>query len=381
MDPVSRAAKLRARRYLANLRGEIDSATFYRALSEIEARAEVAKVYRRIAAIEESHAEFWKKRLAGILDGKVPEVRTGLRSRILIWMARLFGPRFILPIATNLERGDSGYYEAQPEAIAHGLPAAERSHARLMEALAAPAPTLSLAALTRLEGRHRMGTATALRAAVLSANDGLVSNLSLVMGVAGAAMTPHAILITGFAGLVAGACAMSLGEWLSIKTSADTYLREIEVQAEEFAQMPEEEREQLMLIYQSKGLSEDEARILADRLISQSPATAPVESTDESRAEMPELESAAWLAAASSFVLFASGAMFPVLPFVFVSGEGAVVMSIALSALMLFVIGAGTTLFTGRGVIFSGGRQMLIGMAAAGVTYALGRLLGVTIAG
>jgi vacuolar iron transporter family protein len=128
---------------------------------------------------------------------------------------------FVLPIATSPERGDSGHYDTQPEAIAGSLPAAERSHARVTEAQSAPVPTLSIAALTRLEGRYRMGTATALRAAVLGASDGLVSNLGLVMGVAGASMTPHTILVTGLAGLIAGACAMAMGEWLSVNTSTD----------------------------------------------------------------------------------------------------------------------------------------------------------------
>ena len=380
MSRRSAAKRIRAKRYLANIRGEIDSATFYQALSELEKRPEVAKVYQRLAAIELSHAEFWKQRLATRLGREIPDLRAGWRARVLIWIARRFGAGFVLPIATSLERGDSGYYEAQPEAIAHGLPAAERSHARLVEALAAPVPTLSIAALTRLEARYRMGTATAVRAAVLSANDGLVSNLSLVMGVAGAAMTPRAILITGFAGLIAGACAMSLGEWLSIKTSADTYLRGIEVQAEEFAQMPEEEREQLAMIYRSKGLTPEEAQMLADRLISR---REPVKQAKlKSAAEaLPELDNSAWTAAAAAFVLFASGAMFPVLPFLFVPGAEAVAIAIILSAAILFFIGAATTLFTGRSVLFSGGRQLLIGLTAAGITYALGHLLGVTAAG
>jgi VIT1/CCC1 family predicted Fe2+/Mn2+ transporter len=376
MTTHSKSQKVRAKRYLANLQGEVDSATFYRALSDLEARPEIAKVYARLADIEQTHAEFWKKRL--IAQGhEVPNLRTRWRSRVLIWLARRFGPGVVLALATSLERADSGYYETQPEAISGGLPAAERSHARLIEALAAPVPTLSIAALTRLEGRHRMGTATALRAAVLGANDGLVSNLSLVMGVAGASMSAHAILTTGLAGLIAGACAMSLGEWLSITTSADTYLREIEVQAEEFAQMPADEREQLMLIYRSKGLTEEESAILADRLISKREPGSRPQTEKEMDLDAAQFGSTALMAAGSSFALFASGAIFPVLPFFFVSGAEAVASSIALSAVILFLIGAGTTLFTGRSLMFSGMRQLLIGLAAAGVTFALGRLIGV----
>jgi vacuolar iron transporter family protein len=363
------------KRYLANLQGEIDSAALYRGLSEIEQRPEIAGVYQRLAAIEQAHAEFWKHRLSR-LGHNIPELRSRRRTRALLWFARRLGPGFVLPIATSLEHGDSGHYDAQPEAVACSLPAAERSHARLIEALLAPVPTLSVAALTRLEARHRMGTATALRAAVLGANDGLVSNLSLVMGVAGASVPPRIILVTGLAGLVAGACAMAMGEWLSVKTSTDSYLRELEMRAEELAQMPEDERAQLILIYRAKGLTEDEAEALADRLIS--PAD---RNLRQSPLNFVPPGGSPWIAAGSSFLLFASGALFPVLPFVFVAGSEAVVVGIILSAMVLFLIGAGTTLFTGRGFVWSGMRQLMIGMGAAAVTYGLGRLVGVAMAG
>jgi len=380
MDLASNEKKVSAKRYLANLQGEIDSVTFYRALSEIEKRPEIAALYDRLADVEQSHAEFWKKRLS-VLGHDVPDLRSRWRTRILVWLARRFGPGFVLPIATSLERGDSGYYDTQPEAAAGGLPAAERSHARLIEALAAPVPTLSIAALIRLEGRHRTATATALRAAVLGANDGLVSNLSLVMGVAGASMTPHAILVTGLAGLAAGACAMAMGEWLSVSTSMDSYLREIEVRAEEFSQLLGEEREQLILIYRAKGLTQDEATILADRLVSNKGPMLGAGAKEELRIDRRQLGSSARVAAVSSFWLFAFGAMFPVLPFFFFFGTEAVAVSIVLSAVVLFLLGAGTTLFTGRTFLSAGMRQLLIGMAAAAVTYALGRMIGVTIAG
>jgi VIT1/CCC1 family predicted Fe2+/Mn2+ transporter len=151
---------------------------------------------------------------------------------------------------------------------------------------------------------------------------------------------------------------MSLGEWLSITTSADTYLREIEVQAEEFSQMPEDEREQLMLIYRSKGLTDEEAAILADRLISKREPVLKAETGKEMVLDAGQFGSTAIVAAGSSFALFASGAIFPVMPFFFVSGAEAVAISIGLSAVVLFLIGAGTTLFTGRSLMFSGMRQL-----------------------
>src|SRR6516162_3002714 len=195
-------------RYRANLQGEVDSAALYRTLARTERNPQLAQVYGRLAAIEEAHAEYWKDHIAAI-DHHVPKLRPGFRTRALIWLAGRFGPAFVLPTINTLEQLDSGSYAAQTEAVAGGLPAAERSHARIIQALAAPSPTgLSGAVLARLEGRHRGIGGNALRAAVLGANDGLVSNLSLVTGVAGASMTAHAVLISGLAGLLAGSCSM-----------------------------------------------------------------------------------------------------------------------------------------------------------------------------
>src|SRR6516225_2982219 len=240
------------RRYTANLQGEVDSAALYRTLAQTEKNPQLAQVYRRLAAIEEAHAEYWKNHIAAI-DHRVPKLRPGFRTRALAWLARRFGPAFVLPTVDTLEHMDSGTYDAQPEAVAGGLPAAERSHARIIEALASGAPgALSGSALARLEGRHRGMGGNALRAAVLGANDGLVSNLSLVMGVAGASLSEHAILVTGLAGLLAGACSMAMGEWISVQSSREAYERQVAVEESEIASLPAEEEEELALIYMAK---------------------------------------------------------------------------------------------------------------------------------
>ena len=191
-------------RYRANLQGEVDSSTLYRALAEIEANPQIAEVYRRLASVEEAHAEFWRKRLTGI-GRRLSRPRPGFRSRALAWLTRRFGPAFILPVVNTLERADSGQYDTQPEAVFAGLPQAERSHARILQAVAGPTRGMSGSTLVRIEGRHRGVGGNALRAAVLGANDGLVSNLSLVMGVVGADFSPTTVLATGFAGLLGGA--------------------------------------------------------------------------------------------------------------------------------------------------------------------------------
>ncbi len=368
-------------RYTANLQGEVDSAALYQTLSQTEKNPQLAQVYERLAAVELAHAEFWKRQIAA-LGQRVPQLRPGFRTRALEWLAQRFGPAFVLPTVNTLEQMDSGSYSAQPEAVAGGLPAAERSHARIIEALAAPTSTaFTGATLARLEGRHRGMGGNALRAAVLGANDGLVSNLSLVMGVAGADMAPRAILVTGLAGLLAGSCSMALGEWLSVNTARESAQRQIDVEASELELVPEEEQEELALIYQAKGLPEDLAKTLAERLIANKKTALDTLVREELGIDPNELGGSAWAAGGTSFMLFAAGAIFPVAPYFGLSGISALAVSLAASGVALFLIGAGTSLFTGRGIWFSGVRQLIVGLAAAGVTFGIGRLIGVAVAG
>jgi VIT1/CCC1 family predicted Fe2+/Mn2+ transporter len=235
--------------------------------------------------------------------------------------------------------------------------------------------------LADLEGRHRTSGGNALRAAVLGANDGLVSNLSLVMGVAGADMSGGAILITGLAGLLAGAGSMALGEWLSVQSSRELYQRQIQIESEELRQAPEEEAEELALIYQAKGLPEEQANALAAKLIAQPANALDTLAREELGIDPEELGGSAWQAAATSFVLFAVGAVVPVVPFAFLTGTVAVTSSVVASGILLFIVGAGITLLTGRSVLYSGMRQVLFGLAAAALTFGVGRLIGVSLAG
>jgi VIT1/CCC1 family predicted Fe2+/Mn2+ transporter len=368
-------------RFRANLQGEVDGSALYRALAKTEKNPDIAKVYDKLASIEEAHADFWRSRLRDS-GGKVPTLRPGSRTRILRWLARRFGPQFVLPTINTLEQLDSGQYDKQPDAQAAGLPAMERSHARIIEAIAGDDPQgLMGGTLARLEGRHRGVGGNALRAAVLGANDGLCSNLSLVMGVAGAALSAHAILVTGLAGLLAGACSMALGEWLSVNTARESYQRQIDVEASELEEVPDEEKEELALIYQAKGLPKDQAMALAERLIANKETALDTLTREELGIDPDELGGSPWTAGATSFFLVAFGAIFPVAPFFVLAGIQAVIASLAVSGAVLFLIGAGTTLFTGRKVLSSGFRQLLIGYTAAAITFAVGRLVGAVIAG
>jgi vacuolar iron transporter family protein len=217
-----------AKQYLRNIRREVDSAALYRALSAEERKPEIATVYKRLADVEQAHKQFWTERLSE-LGHQVPHFTVGWRTRTLIWLARHCGSDFVLPVVSTREHADVRYYEAQSGGLADGLNVAERSHARIIRAVGASMPNMSIGPL-----------ANALRAAVLGANDGLASNLSLVKGVAGAHLTSRAILVTGLSGLVAGACAMGMGEWLSVSTSRENHETRVDVEAREPADISEE---------------------------------------------------------------------------------------------------------------------------------------------
>jgi VIT1/CCC1 family predicted Fe2+/Mn2+ transporter len=364
-------------RYMANWQDEVDSAALYRAVAGAESNAQLAGVYQKLAAAEERHAAFWEGKLRAA-GRPVPPRKIGWRTRVLGGLAKRFGPQFVLPTINQMEQADVSSYDSQSEAAHTHLPADERSHARLLRTISGG---LEGSAVAQLEGRHRATSGNALRAAVLGANDGLLSNFSLVMGVAGAQLTGQAILITGLAGLLAGAGSMAMGEWISVQSSRELYTRQIRVEAAEIEEVPDEEEEELALIYQAKGLPEAQARAMAARIMAD-PATAlDTLSREELGIDPQELGGSAYEAAITSFVLVAIGAIVPVAPFIFLSGWQAVVVSAVLSALALFGIGAAITLMTGRSVLFSGLRQVGIGIAAAALTYGLGTLLGVAIGG
>jgi len=346
--------------------------------AEVEGDPHVAEVYRRLAGVEEAHAELWRKRLeaSGALPGTL---RPGWRNRTLAFLARRFGPAFVLPTLNTMEQLDSRRYDRQSDAAAAGLPQAERSHARLLKAIAGGRDGgMPGATLARLEGRHRSG-GNALRAAVLGANDGLVSNLSLVAGVAGAAVEGHALLVTGLAGLIAGACSMAMGEWLSVTSARELYQSQIATESDELAQSPDEEKEELVLIYQSKGLGEAQAKALAEQLMASHGTAIDALAREELGIDPEALGGSAWAAAGVSFGLFALGAVVPVAPFLFLQGQAALFGAFVASALALFTVGAATSLFTGRGLVFSGLRQLAFGLGAAAITYGIGLAVGVRL--
>src|SRR3989449_6723389 len=366
-------------RYLENWQDEVDGAAEYRAMAAGEPDPRLAKVYANLAAMEEAHIAFGEARLR-TAGAPVRPGRPSWRRGVLGGIAGRFGrERVLAPIAAK-EEVDKTFYVKQPETATTRMSAQERWHAKVLKQLVATQRRgLEGSFLGRLEGRHRSVGGNALRAAVLGANDGLCSNLSLVMGVAGASVDSHGILITGVAGLLAGACSMALGEWVSGTSSRELAQREIRIESRELAEDPEAEGEELKLIYEAKGLSPSEAETMVRHLLGDRASAIDALAREELGIDPKELGGSAWEAAVTSFVLFAIGAVVPILAFVVARGSIAVASSVVISAVGLFSIGAAITLFTGAPVWRSGGRQLLLGLAAAGLTFGVGKLIGMAI--
>ncbi len=369
------AAKSDIERYRANYLAEQEGSELYQSLSKTERDPHLAELYKRMAETEQRHASIWADYLRNAGE-PVPTYTTGWRIRMIIWLAKRFGVNSVLPMVSSMESGASHDYDTQPEARAAGMPEDERSHERLFRSVEITGGGVAGPALARFEGRHRGTGGNALRAAVLGASDGLTTNLSLVMGVAGANLPGHTILFTGLAGMLAGALSMSIGEWLSVQSARELYTHQIAVERQELLEMPEEEREELALIYEAKGIDRETANRMAERIMAQGDAALDTLSREELGIDPEELGGSAWTASIMSFMLFAIGAVIPVIPFVFGSGTVAVLFSLLLGTLGLFIVGVGITLTTGAPLLKSAGRQVLLGLAAAAITFGLGSLVG-----
>jgi VIT1/CCC1 family predicted Fe2+/Mn2+ transporter len=331
---------------------------------------------------EQRHVQVWADRLraAGVDPGSP---RPSMRVRVLGFLADRLGPRAVLPMVSAMESSGFDNYMAQAEA-GPNMARDERSHSRTLSTLAAPAgapggePDVS--AIVQGERWHRVDSGGTLRAAIFGVNDGLVSNLSLVIGVAGADPDGRFISVAGVAGLLAGAFSMGAGEFVSVTSQRELFERQIALEKEELESDPEQERRELALIYRAKGLGVEEAERLSTRILADRGVALETLAREELGLNPEEL-GAPYRVAVSSFLAFASGAIIPVIPFLFGSSWWHFGTALALSGLALFAVGAGVSLFTGRSTLFSGGRQLLIGAVAAAVTYTIGRMIGVGTTG
>ena len=338
---------------LESWREEQRSAYLYRLLAQIEAGAPRARLFTELAKEAEEQSGIWAQAAMRKGAAQPGAFRPDVRTRLVAAMTRRLGPRAMRSILAAMKvRGMSVYSGAHP---GHPMPQAGGGPER----------------------RHRgLASGGNLRAAVFGVNDGLVSNASLILGVAGAHADPNVILLSGVAGLLAGAFSMAAGEYVSVRSQREMYEYQIGLEKEELAQYPEEEAAELALIYEARGLDAVKAKELADSMIADPDKGLDALAREELGLNPDELGSP-WGAATFSFVSFAIGAIIPVLPFLMLRTGGALPASIAATATALFAVGAMLSLFTGRQAWLGGMRMLLIGGAAGAVTYLIGGLLGV----
>ena len=375
MAKLSNPTPADVERYRQNYIVEMDGIALYRSMAAAERDTQRAAIFEKLAQNEERHAQRWAK-LIQSGGGSVPKHKPSARVRLLGWLARQFGTRRVVPIISSMEARDEAGYMRQPEAA--GLPAEERAHSRTL--LAMEGKTSGQDSIVGAERWHTTATGGGLRAAVFGINDGLLSNFSLVMGFAGAEAKPEYIILAGIAGLLPGSFSMAAGEYVSVRAQREVFEQQIAIEKEELEMSPREEEEELSLIYQAKGIPEHEASRLANRII-QNPKTAIDTLAREELGLDPAGLGSPWTAAMSSFVAFVLGAFVPVAPYLLTSGPKAWIASASLSFCALFSVGAVLSIFTARGPLPSGARMLAIGLLVSAITYSVGWLLGVSVAG
>ena len=361
-----------------NLQTEIDASYLYAQLARHEFDEEVANVFRQMSDIEGGHVKAFAAKANLSLD-QLPG--PSWRARTFNLIGRVFGYDYVLGVLMDTEKTLSNAIIAGKRKQQLPVTGTESTHVGILRSILDREPNVTGSRMARFEKRHRSVGGNAIRAAVLGGNDGLVSNFSLVMGVAGASPDQQGVLLAGLAGLLAGALSMALGEWISVKSSQELYENQMQLEMDELETNPEGERKEIALIYMAKGIPENQAHQMASEAMNDPKIAHDLLVREELGINAEELKGSALEAALYSFFLFAVGASIPVLPFLLLNGSKALYISIGASAIGLFLIGAAITLFTGRNVWFSGFRQMIFGLIAAAITFGIGHLIGVSVAG
>jgi len=329
------------------------SAWLYRVVSDCESGTPRQVLFLELAQAAERQAGLWAAEMAKAGVSPPAAFRPDARTRLIGWLIPRLGVRPLKGMLAAMKvRGMSLYHAPVP----HGIPTS----------------------LDQLDNDRHAASNGNLRAAVFGVNDGLVSNASLILGVAGAAAAPSVILLSGVAGLLAGAFSMAAGEYVSVRSQREFYEYQIALEREELDQYPQEEAAELALIYQAKGVGKEEARRMADALLRDPDRALDTLAREELGLNPDELGSP-WGAAISSFLAFSLGAFIPLLPFLLLSGSAALLGTLIATGISLFGVGAAISLFTGKQAWIGGLRMLGIGAAAGAATWLIGRALGVAL--
>lgn len=376
-------------RFLRYLNAERNASLLYRSLAEtVDGDRREALI--ELADIEDKHAAHWIEKLTeyGV---EIPPAPTELdvNDRALVTRAKSMGLNSVLSTLEENEGADAGMYDDEPEAL-DTMSSDEREHAEVFRRMLSTGSSNYLTsdhqaasvANGGLEPWHRVDKSGSIRAAVFGISDGLVSNTALVMGFAGASLAGSldnsTVLFAGLAGLLAGAFSMAAGEYVSVASQRDLFAREIEMEARELREKPEEEQKELELIYRAKGLGKEQAQQVAAQIMSDPKTALDTLAREELGLDPDELGNPVKVAI-SSFLAFAIGASVAVIPYAIFSGVTAFVIAIVAAVTAMCIVGGLVGKFSGRGIVFSAMRQLLWGAGAAGVTYAVGAIIGVNV--
>jgi VIT1/CCC1 family predicted Fe2+/Mn2+ transporter len=330
---------------------EKQSAWLYRELAACEPDARIAELFRALAAAAEFQADKWLANATGVTP---PPFKPSTRARITAALARALSPKRVRHMLAAMKVRGLSAYDSHRTIAGHLMPTS----------------------VADVGARHKGYGGGTLRAAVFGINDGLVSNTSLIMGVAAAAESSGLVLTSGVAGLLAGALSMAAGEYVSMRSQREMFEYQIGLERDELREYPEEEAEELALIYQARGMQLDEARRVSRELVKDETHALDALAREELGLNPDDLGSP-WGAASSSFIAFALGAVIPLVPFLLGLPIGrAVPVAAAIAAVSLFGVGATLSLFTGRSAVAGGARMVLIGAAAGAATWAIGSMLG-----
>jgi VIT1/CCC1 family predicted Fe2+/Mn2+ transporter len=348
---------------------EMESVFLYRAIVDVEPSEERRALFAKLAGEAEAQAGIWADKMRR--DGLAPPDRfhPPTRARLVAVLVRRLGPERLKSVLSAMKvRGMSIYGRDTAASSDTGAAASGRPKEH-------PMPS----SVDEIGLRHRHGPAGGnLRAAVFGASDGLVSNVCLILGVAGARTDGHTVVISGVAGLLAGALSMAAGEYISVRSQREMFEHQINAERDELMQYPREEAAELSLIYQARGLDKDDADRMSGRIVANPRYALDALAREELGLDPGALGSPVG-AASFSFASFAVGAAVPLLPFIVASGGRALGFALGLTAAALFAVGCAISLFTGRGALRGGTRMLMIGAAAGAVTYGIGRLVGAAV--
>ena len=325
-------------------------------MAETEKDVSKQRLFHSLATVADAQARVWEEKMLSLRQ-TVPVFRPRLRGRTVARLVRIFGVKSLRPVLAAMKIRGLSVYQGRVIPLRHPMPSA----------------------VEEVGDRHKGLAGGNLRASVFGVNDGLVSNTSLIMGVAGAGSDVKLVITSGVAGLLAGALSMAAGEYVSMRSQREMYETQIDLERAELAVYPDQEAEELALIYAARGMDLDDARRVTKKMM-QDPEHALNLLSREELGLNPDDLGSPWGAAFFSFFAFTLGAVMPLIPFFFeISAARGVQVSAVFAGAGLFLVGGVLSLFTGKNAVYGAVRMLLIGGGAGVITYSIGRLLGVEL--